>query len=64
MHATTTHTPTPLTGRVTVITPRGHAALALLRLKHQFEQLSADDLEYVGPLLADLIRTAARSATA
>jgi len=34
-------TPAPVTDRVTTLTPRGHAALAILRLKRQLEQLDA-----------------------
>ena len=54
----------PLNRPTTVLTDRGHAAVAIIRLRRQLERLSAEDLEHIGPLLADLMIGAARNATA
>jgi hypothetical protein len=46
------------------LTPKGAAVLAVYRLRHQLAQLSAEDAEEIGPMLTDLVVTAARRATA
>ena len=56
--------PAPLNRPTVVLTDRGHAAVAIIRLRRQLARLSAEDLEAVGPLLADLVIGAARDATA
>ena len=45
MHATVepAHTPAPLTDRLTVLTPRGQAALAIVRLEDELQPLVLAD---------------------
>jgi len=45
--------PAPLTDRVTALTPRGHAAVAVIRLKGQLIALDANDRAWIVELLRD-----------
>ena len=56
--------PAPISARVTVLTPRGSALVAIERLRRQIATLEPADLEDVGPALMTLIIGAARDATA
>ena len=56
--------PAPLNRPTVVLTDRGHAAVAIVRLKRQLARLGPEDLDHLGPLLADLLIGAARDATA
>ena len=51
--------PRPLNRPTIVLTERGHAAVAIIRLKRQLARLSAEDIHHVGLLIG-----AARDATA
>ena len=52
--ATVTAGPAPLTNRVTALTPRGHAAVAVIRLKGQLIALDANDRAWIVELLRDV----------
>ena len=51
---TPAYTPAPLTDRVTVLTPRGHAAVAVIRLKGQLIALDAQDRAWIVELLREV----------
>ncbi len=57
MHATTASFVEP--GARAVITPRGAAVLAILRVQDLVRDLDAADRAYVAPLIADCLVTAA-----
>ena len=46
--------PAPLTDRVTALTPRGHAAVAVIRLKGQLIALDGQDRAWIVELLRDV----------
>jgi hypothetical protein len=48
-----TSTPAPLTDRVTVLTPRGHAAVAAIRLGYELRELVGEDRAYLAQMLRD-----------
>ena len=56
--------PVPISARMTVLTPRGSALVAIERLRRQLATLEPADLEIVDPALMSLIVDAARDATA
>ena len=56
MHAT--YTPAPLSDRVTVLTERGHCAVAVIRLGYELRELEGEDRTYVVQMLRDLIEDA------
>ena len=58
------HSQDPISARVTALTSRGHAVVAIERLRRQLATLEPDDQEYVGPLLASLFLDTARAASA
>ena len=46
--------PAPLTDRVTALTPRGHAAVAIIRLRGQVIALDSESRAWIVELLRDL----------
>lgn len=56
------HHPAPASQRA-VLTPRGEAAVAIIRLKRQLAALTADDRDELLPLLADLVAAVANHET-
>ena len=46
--------PAPLTDRTTVLTPRGHAVVAVIRLKGQLIALDAESRAWVVELLREV----------
>lgn len=49
-----TVTPTPISPEVHVLTPRGEAALAVIRLRRQLEALDTFDRAYVLDLVQEM----------
>src|SRR5215212_6176168 len=61
MHATVSpigESPIPLHRPTAVLTPRGHAALSIVRLEYQLAELAPADRAYCLDLLRDLIEEA------
>ena len=47
--------PAPLTDRTTALTPRGHAALAIVRLDDQMRELEPNDRAYILDMLREIL---------
>ncbi len=50
--------PRPINERSTVLTPRGHCAVSLIRLGYELRELDGEDRTYVVQMLRDLIEDA------
>jgi hypothetical protein len=64
MHAVAApaYVPAPLTDRVTILTPRGHAAVQLIRLSYELRDLGQLDRVYLAQMLRDLADEVTESA--